>query len=158
MFYNKINFDVMGKKRMKALSNLELIEVLGGQFAAINIVDGCPKDCSIYNKEDYNSGYIRTCMVDNEKYFNINDIKLALKDITSFKIGDKVEPVHHYFTLASGCEYYNYAYVVNNNPFQLISESGDMLWRSTVQQEHFKLISSGSLPEKVIARMEKEGI
>ena len=33
-----------------------------------------------------------------------------------------------------------------------------MLWRSTVQQEHFKLISSGSLPEKVIARMEKEGI
>lgn len=143
---------------MKTLTDLELIETLGGQFEAINIIENCPKDCQIYNKEEYNSGYIRTHMVDNEKYFNIDNIKTALKNITSFDVGDKVEPIHHYFTLASGCEYYTHAYVVNNNPFQLISEGGDMLWRSTVQQEHFKLISSGELPEKVISRMEREGI
>ena len=38
---------------MKTLTDLELIETLGGQFEAINIIENCPKDCQIYNKEEY---------------------------------------------------------------------------------------------------------
>ncbi|HFG4486368.1 hypothetical protein [Acinetobacter baumannii] len=82
--------------------------------------------------------------------------KQSLK-LEKFKIGDKVESIDHRYTLASGCERYPYAYVVSLNPFQLMSERGDMHWRTTVKPENFKLISSTeTLPEGVLKRMKRE--
>ena len=75
------------------------------------------------------------------------------------KLGDLVEPIDHRYTLASGCERYPYAYVVNTNPFQLMSEEGDMYWCCTVEAGGYKLIKSNDqLPEAVSLRMIREGL
>ena len=75
------------------------------------------------------------------------------------KLGDLVKPIDHRYTLASGCERYPYAYVVNTNPFQLMSEEGDMYWCCTVEAGGYKLIKSNNqLPEAVSLRMIREGL
>ena len=75
------------------------------------------------------------------------------------KLGDLVEPIDHRYILASGCERYPYAYVVNTNPFQLMSEEGDMYWCCTVEAGGYKLIKSNDqLPEAVSLRMIREGL
>ena len=75
------------------------------------------------------------------------------------KLGDLVEPIDHRYTLASGCERYPYAYVVNTNPFQLMSEEGDMYWCCTVEAGGYKLIKSNNqLPEAVSLRVIREGL
>lgn len=75
------------------------------------------------------------------------------------KLGDLVKPIDHRYTLASGCERYPYAYVVNTNPFQLMSEEGDMYWCCTVEAGGYKLIKSNDqLPEAVSLRMIREGL
>ena len=75
------------------------------------------------------------------------------------KLGDLVKPIDHRYTLASGCERYPYAYVVNTNPFQLMSEEGDMYWCCTVEASGYKLIKSNDqLPEAVSLRMIREGL
>ncbi|MCT9503048.1 hypothetical protein WAI74_13760 [Acinetobacter baumannii] len=77
--------------------------------------------------------------------------------MSEFKVGSKVEPIDHRYTLASGCCYYPYAYVVSVEPFQLMSEMGDMYWRCTVSPEGFRVIPSNSvLPEGVLNRMKRE--
>ena len=39
--------------------------------------------------------------------------------------------------LRSGCSYYTHAIVASVDPFVLISEQGDMMWRSTVEPDDF---------------------
>ena len=75
------------------------------------------------------------------------------------RIGDKVEPVDYRYILASGCERYTHAFVVNLDPFQLISEEGDMYWCCTVEANGYKTIQTGEpLPESVKRRMVREGL
>ena len=77
----------------------------------------------------------------------------------NFKIGDFVEPIDYRYTLASGCERYQYACVVNLSPFQLISQEGDMYWCVTVEARHFKIYKSNSIMlPKVLNRMRREGL
>lgn len=84
-------------------------------------------------------------------------LSIKQDNLDKFKVGDKVEPIDHRYTLASGCSYYSYAYVVSVEPFQLISEMGDMHWRCTVNSEGFRVIpSNGVLPEGVLKRMKRE--
>lgn len=76
-----------------------------------------------------------------------------------FKVGYLVAPISHEYTLASGCGRYDSAYVVNVDPFQLMSVEGDMYWSSTAKPEGFKVLDANAqLPEKVKARMVKEGL
>ncbi len=75
------------------------------------------------------------------------------------KVGDLVKPIDHRYTLASGCSRYPHAFVVSINPFQLMSEEGDMYWRCTVEAKGYELIDSlQKLPEKVVQRMIREGL
>ena len=84
---------------------------------------------------------------------------IEVQESAPLKLGDLVEPIDHRYTLASGCERYPYAYVVNTNPFQLISEEGDMYWCCTVEAGGYKLIKSNDqLPEAVSLRMIREGL
>lgn len=77
--------------------------------------------------------------------------------MSEFKVGSKVEPIDQRYTLASGCGYYPYAYVVSIDPFQLMSEKGDMHWRCTVSPEGYREVpSNGVLPEGVLNRMKRE--
>lgn len=77
----------------------------------------------------------------------------------NFNIGDFVEPINYRYTLASGCERYQYACVVNLSPFQLISLEGDMYWCVTVEAHHFKIYKSNSImPPEVLNRMRREGL
>ena len=89
------------------------------------------------------------------------DLKAIIEaqESAPLKLGDLVEPIDHRYTLASGCERYPYAYVVNTNPFQLMSEEGDMYWCCTVEAGGYKLIKSNNqLPEAVSLRMIREGL
>lgn len=92
----------------------------------------------------------------------LNDLEQAMieaQEPAPLKLGDLVEPIDHRYTLASGCERYPYAYVVNTNPFQLMSEEGDMYWSCTVEAGGYKLIKSNDqLPEAVSLRMIREGL
>ena len=84
---------------------------------------------------------------------------IEAQESAPLKLGDLVEPIDHRYTLASGCERYPYAYVVNTNPFQLMSEEGDMYWCCTVEAGGYKLIKSNDqLPEAVSLRMIREGL
>ena len=84
---------------------------------------------------------------------------IEVQESAPLKLGDLVEPIDHRYTLASGCERYPYAYVVNTNPFQLMSEEGDMYWCCTVEAGGYKLIKSNDqLPEAVSLRMIREGL
>ena len=84
---------------------------------------------------------------------------VEVQEPAPLKLGDLVEPIDHRYTLASGCERYPYAYVVNTNPFQLMSEEGDMYWCCTVEAGGYKLIKSNDqLPEAVSLRMIREGL
>ena len=98
----------------------------------------------------------------NTRSFKVQDIYKAMieaQEQTPFKIGDLVEPIDHRYTLASGCQRYHYAFVVNTNPFQLMSEEGDMYWSCTVEASGYKLIKSNDqLPEAVSIRMIREGL
>lgn len=77
----------------------------------------------------------------------------------AFKVGNKVEPINYEHTLASGCERYPHAYVVNVSPFQLISERGDMYWSCTVKPEGFRIISESiEMPKAVTERMALQGL
>lgn len=93
---------------------------------------------------------------------NTADVYKAMieaQESAPLKLGDLVEPIDHRYTLASGCERYPYAYVVNTNPFQLMSEEGDMYWCCTVEAGGYKLIKSNDqLPEAVSLRMIREGL
>ena len=83
-------------------------------------------------------------------------IKVKMQDL---KVGDLVKPIDHRYTLASGCSRYPHAFVVSINPFQLMSEEGDMYWRCTVEAKGYELIDSlQKLPEKVVQRMIREGL
>ncbi|WP_336933218.1 hypothetical protein [Acinetobacter bereziniae] len=85
--------------------------------------------------------------------------KFEPQEQTAFKIGDLVEPRDYRYILASGACRYPFAFVVNINPFQLMSEEGDMYWRCTVEPEGYRVVdSSHTLPEKVIKRMIREGL
>ncbi|NNG80576.1 hypothetical protein HLH16_00945 [Acinetobacter sp. ANC 5378] len=87
------------------------------------------------------------------------DPVIEAQEPAPLKLGDLVEPIDHRYTLASGCERYPYAYVVNTNPFQLMSEEGDMYWCCTVEAGGYKLIKSNDqLPEAVSLRMIREGL
>ena len=92
----------------------------------------------------------------------LNDLEQAMieaQEPAPLKLGDLVKPIDHRYTLASGCERYPYAYVVNTNPFQLMSEEGDMYWCCTVEAGGYKLIKSNDqLPEAVSLRMIREGL
>ena len=98
----------------------------------------------------------------NTRSFKVQDIYKAMieaQESAPLKLGDLVEPIDHRYTLASGCERYPYAYVVNTNPFQLMSEEGDMYWCCTVEAGGYKLIKSNDqLPEAVSLRMIREGL
>jgi len=99
-------------------------------------------------------GYAHTLTCEINEYFAIE-----AQESAPLKLGDLVEPIDHRYTLASGCERYPYAYVVNTNPFQLMSEEGDMYWRCTVEAGGYKLIKSNDqLPEAVSLRMIREGL
>ena len=93
--------------------------------------------------------------------FILSTVRAMIKaqEPAPLKLGDLVKPIDHRYTLASGCERYPYAYVVNTNPFQLMSEEGDMYWRCTVEAGGYKLIKSNDqLPEAVSLRMIREGL
>lgn len=93
--------------------------------------------------------------------FILSTVRAMIKaqEPAPLKLGDLVEPIDHRYTLASGCERYPYAYVVNTNPFQLMSEEGDMYWCCTVEASGYKLIKSNDqLPEAVSLRMIREGL
>ena len=99
-------------------------------------------------------GYAHTLTCEINEYFAIE-----AQESAPLKLGDLVEPIDHRYTLASGCERYPYAYVVNTNPFQLMSEEGDMYWCCTVEAGGYKLIKSNDqLPEAVSLRMIREGL
>ena len=99
-------------------------------------------------------GYAHTLTCEINEYFAIE-----AQDPAPLKLGDLVKPIDHRYTLASGCERYPYAYVVNTNPFQLMSEEGDMYWCCTVEASGYKLIKSNDqLPEAVSLRMIREGL
>ena len=99
-------------------------------------------------------GYAHTLTCEINEYFAIE-----AQEPAPLKLGDLVEPIDHRYTLASGCERYPYAYVVNTNPFQLMSEEGDMYWCCTVEASGYKLIKSNDqLPEAVSLRMIREGL
>lgn len=77
----------------------------------------------------------------------------------AFRVGNKVEPINYEHTLASGCERYPHAYVVNVSPFQLISECGDMFWSVSAKPEGFRIISESILmPKAVTDRMVVQGL
>ena len=83
----------------------------------------------------------------------------AAQEPTPLKVGDLVEPKDYRYILASGACRYPYAYVVNTNPFQLMSEEGDMYWRCTVEVDGYKLLKSNvQLPKGVVDRMIREGL
>ena len=93
--------------------------------------------------------------------FILSTVRAMIKaqEPAPLKLGDLVKPIDHRYTLASGCERYPYAYVVNTNPFQLMSEEGDMYWCCTVEAGGYKLIKSNDqLPEAVSLRMIREGL
>ena len=99
-------------------------------------------------------GYAHTLTCEINEYFAIE-----AQGPAPLKLGDLVEPIDHRYTLASGCERYPYAYVVNTNPFQLMSEEGDMYWCCIVEAGGYKLIKSNDqLPEAVSLRMIREGL
>ena len=99
-------------------------------------------------------GYAHTLTCEINEYFAIE-----AQEPAPLKLGDLVKPIDHRYTLASGCERYPYAYVVNTNPFQLMSEEGDMYWCCTVEASGYKLIKSNDqLPEAVSLRMIREGL
>ena len=99
-------------------------------------------------------GYAHTLTCEINEYFAIE-----AQEPAPLKLGDLVKPIDHRYTLASGCERYPYAYVVNTNPFQLMSEEGDMYWCCTVEAGGYKLIKSNDqLPEAVSLRMIREGL
>lgn len=84
---------------------------------------------------------------------------LEAQEPVPLKVGDLVEPKDHRYTLASGACRYPYAYVVNTDPFQLISEEGDMYWSCTVEADGYKLLKSNAqLPKGVVTRMVREGL
>lgn len=88
-----------------------------------------------------------------------NKAMIEAQDPAPLKVGDLVEPKDHRYTLASGACRYPYAYVVSIDPFQLMSEEGDMYWRCTVEADGYKLLKSNvQLPENVVARMVREGL
>jgi hypothetical protein len=108
---------------------------------------------SIKLPEIYNFYYEHDAKVAQEKAI------IEAQEPAPLKLGDLVEPIDHRYTLASGCERYPYAYVVNTNPFQLMSEEGDMYWCCTVEAGGYKLIKSNDqLPEAVSLRMIREGL
>lgn len=83
----------------------------------------------------------------------------AAQEPTPLKVGDLVEPKDYRYILASGACRYPYAYVVNTNPFQLMSEEGDMYWCRTVEVDGYKLLKSNvQLPKGVVDRMIREGL
>lgn len=83
----------------------------------------------------------------------------AAQEPTPLKVGDLVEPKDYRYILASGACRYPYAYVVNTNPFQLMSEEGDMYWCCTVEVDGYKLLKSNvQLPKGVVDRMIREGL
>ena len=73
------------------------------------------------------------------------------------KIGDMVVPKSSDHQLASGCQRYGFAVVAQLDPFVLISEHADMLWRWTVEMENFKVIGTApnSMLEACLMRLER---
>ena len=73
------------------------------------------------------------------------------------QVTDVVVPISREYALASGHCLYTHAIVVSKTPFILVSETGDMRWKSTVKPEHFKVV--GTAPEsamkRVLRRLEK---
>jgi hypothetical protein len=48
------------------------------------------------------------------------------------KVNDVVIPKDPLYPFVSGCGYYTHAIIASMDPFVIISERGDMLWRATV--------------------------
>jgi len=54
------------------------------------------------------------------------------------KVKDVVVPINN-TVLRSGCSVYDKAVVASVDPFVLISEEGDMLWRATIEMKDFEI-------------------
>lgn len=114
------------------------------------------RDSLAAQKEQLRLRWCRNKAIDYQR--NYADM-IKAQEPAPLKLGDLVKPIDHRYTLASGCERYPYAYVVNTNPFQLMSEEGDMYWCCTVEAGGYKLIKSNDqLPEAVSLRMIREGL
>jgi hypothetical protein len=51
------------------------------------------------------------------------------------KVNDVVIPKDPRYPFVSGCGYYTHAIIASMDPFIIISDRGDMLWRTTVTPE-----------------------
>lgn len=63
--------------------------------------------------------------------------------VESLEVGDLVEAVPP-FALACGSGRYSCAVLVSLEPFVLVSESGDMLWRATVAPHKVRRIGKAT--------------
>jgi hypothetical protein len=71
-------------------------------------------------------------------------------------VGDIVAPISTDNQLASGCERYASAIVINMNPFVLVSEDASMRWGST-QPEQFAAVGKAT-PELLQSCMRRSVI
>ena len=118
-----------------------------------------PKTNDVVQKELMCKKYVDDLCFEQDRILLNYEEMIEAQESAPLKLGDLVEPIDHRYTLASGCERYPYAYVVNTNPFQLMSEEGDMYWCCTVEAGGYKLIKSNDqLPEAVSLRMIREGL
>ena len=118
-----------------------------------------PKTNDVVQKELMCKKYVDDLCFEQDRILLNYEEMIEAQESAPLKLGDLVEPIDHRYTLASGCERYPYAYVVNTNPFQLMSEEGDMYWCCTVEASGYKLIKSNDqLPEAVSLRMIREGL
>ena len=118
-----------------------------------------PKTNDVVQKELMCKKYVDDLCFEQDRILLNYEEMIEAQEPAPLKLGDLVEPIDHRYTLASGCERYPYAYVVNTNPFQLMSEEGDMYWCCTVEASGYKLIKSNDqLPEAVSLRMIREGL
>ena len=75
------------------------------------------------------------------------------------KIGDVVVPEPRSgYVLRSGCSWYTHAIVVSLDPFVLVSEWGDMLWRATVRPDLFIALCQAhpEITARALERYEKD--
>lgn len=79
-------------------------------------------------------------------------------NIPPLRIGDIVAPAISFVYLRSGAQQWDYAVVAGVDPFTLVSEDGDMRWRSTIHPDDFKKI--GEAPREtlinVLSRMSRD--
>ena len=75
-----------------------------------------------------------------------------------FEVGCVVIPKGDSDILCSGAEWYDHAVVASVEPFVLVSERGDMVWKSTVEKSEFNITGMAETHEiaNILKRIERD--